>query len=197
MNEIFKSKIIDVKTCNNLQDIINRCYKIFRSQIKYKLPRLEDKKIVINDLDLLIDGKPEAYWHMISLSSNERFNILPCNNDHEYYDKCDLNCIKCSYRINLSHGKCMTRNVCVYRAVRILWLNEVINSYNSNHPRARKWVKNNYTYLRYNNGSIDYVCIFKENEESFKLVANYPVFYINVKETFDIDYENYIKIQNT
>ena len=45
--------------------------------------------------------------------------------------------------------------------------------------------------FRYNNADIDYVVIFFETKEIYRLISAFPVFYINKKQIFDKDYNDY------
>ena len=99
--------------------------------------------------------------------------------------------------IILSNGD--VREKCIYRAVRIGWISEVINMYNAGDLRVRYWEKVNSKkrkrlYLQYLEDEINYLVIFEEkSQKRVRLITAYPVFFISAKKDYEKDYQNYIK----
>ena len=68
---------------------------------------------------------------------------------------------------------------------------DIINLANEQDSRIKVWEKDRKLHLRYDYGDIDYVLIFSSKKNIYKLISAFPVFYINKKETFDKDYNDY------
>lgn len=187
------SPLIDIKNCNNTEDIIDYIYEYFKENImgKEKRPKLFNKSIFI-DFNNWINYKAEMFWHIVSLNDNEKFNILPCNNDISSIYKKD-NCINHKYRIEMSNGS--VRSICLYRAIRISWFIDIINLANSKDKSIKSWVKDKNLYLRFQHQSIDYAIVFQIQKNMYRLLSMFPVFYINKKQEFDNDYNKYQKIK--
>lgn len=187
------SPVIDLKNCTSLNHIIELTYDNFKNNIMSKntRPLLFDRFIFIS-FDKWIDNKAEMFWHIISLGEDEKFNILPCNNDISSLFRTD-NCINRKYRIKMSDGK--IRYICLYRAIRINWFNDIINLANNNDKNIKSWEKDNNLYLRFQHEMVDYVVIFQIQKNCYRLLSMYPVFYISTKKEFTTDYIKYLKIK--
>ncbi|MCM3560568.1 hypothetical protein M4D57_18540 [Brevibacillus borstelensis] len=184
-------------------EILDYLYSIFKENImdKAKRPKLFNKFIFIN-FSKWIDLKSEVFWHLISLNRNERFNILPCNNDVTFM-MCPNNCITPTETVLLSDGS--ERNVCYYRGTRIHWINEIIELANKSDEDIKTWKKKNIIrgipvqqlYIRFTHGSVDYVIVFEEKYSQsgdvyqYYFVTAFPVFYISKKLEFDQEYQSY------
>ena len=87
------------------------------------------------------------------------------------------------------------RAKCLYRALRVGWIKEVIELYNENDVRVKYWEKINSKkkkrlYLRYQEEELDYLIVLeKKSEKRVQLITAYPVFFVSAKK----DYQNYIK----
>ncbi|MEC0320140.1 hypothetical protein P8791_01865 [Bacillus subtilis] len=157
-------------------------------------------KFIYVNFNSWINNKSEVFWHLISLNKNEKFNILPCNNCISI-TKCFSNCIENSRKITFKNKD--IRNICYYRGIRIHWINEILNLANQGDPDIKIWKLRkkggrDQTYIRFINGTVDYVIILDEFRKggrlkNYVLTTAYPVFYINSKVNFDSAYSNYIK----
>lgn len=186
------SPLINIDNCNDIDDIINVTYNEFK---KFYMDRdirpnsLFGKKLIIEFANWK-EYKADSYWHLISLDEKEYFNVFPCGNklsDHI----CLGNCIYKKRQIVRYNGA--IRNICVYRALRIKWVLDIIRLADQNSNKIKKWEKNNNLYLRYKNNKIDYVVILASKRQTYKLISAFPVFYINKKQEFDNDFKFYNK----
>ncbi len=187
MSTIEEKDTLKLLTC----DTIDSIYEEFKLHVLNKdaRPKLYGDFVYI-DCQKVIDSKFEIFWHMIGLENSKRFDVFPCYNDISYH-LCQKNCVKKRDVVLLSDGK--SRNVCHYRALRVLFLIDIINLANANNAHIKHWKKDSLDFIRYENGIIDYVAIFKKGPKFYNLVTAYPVFYIYRKNSFDIDYDNYIR----
>lgn len=128
---------IDITGLTKHSDIENKLYRVFRENIMDKEIRSEFKgKFIFVNLKNCIERKSETFWHLISLNSKEKFNILPCNNCLSI-TKCYSNCIENERRILMNNSD--VRNICYYRGIRIHWINEIINLANKGDPDIKIW----------------------------------------------------------
>lgn len=141
---------------------------------------------------------PEKLMHILSLEDKGQMDILPCNNDPS-----SLICInKCTLRYAIRDFQFLHRPECFYRMSRIHWIPEIINLANTNSSYIKIWeenTKNNKnknitkTFIRYQEGLIDYVIILAHRKKD-GVLANYifetafPVFYERTKKQFDKSY---------
>lgn len=179
---------------HNIDTAIENIYDTYKNELmdKSKRPRLFGKFIYI-DCGSWIENKPEMFWHLISLSETEKFNILPCNNDKSMI-LCKGNCLTGTNQIILKNGK--KRNLCFYRATRINWICKVIEFANDGYNNIEKWIRDNRIYIRFQQNEIDYILIFDIRKSYYYFVSAFPVFYINSKRNYCNDYNNYIKNKN-
>lgn len=198
------SPAINISSLSNSSNIIDYLYQVFKNGflLPTKRPNLYGKFIFVN-CNNWINNKAETFWHLISLSIDESFNILPCNND-TVLPSCDNNCIKSATQVMLNNGQ--ARNICFYRGVRIEWINDIIKLANNNDPNIKVWRKKVTSggrpaiqlYLRFQHETADYVLIFEEkykegNVSQYFFITAFPVFYINTKSGYDRDYIQYTK----
>ncbi|AYK67192.1 hypothetical protein D9C11_18380 [Bacillus subtilis subsp. subtilis] len=192
---------IDITGKTEHSDIEDLLYKIFKREIMDQKNRGEFQgKFIYVNFNSWINNKSEVFWHLISLNKNEKFNILPCNNCISI-TKCFSNCIENSRKITFKNKD--IRNICYYRGIRIHWINEILNLANQGDPDIKIWKLRkkggrDQTYIRFINGTVDYVIILDEFRKggrlkNYVLTTAYPVFYINSKVNFDSAYSNYIK----
>ncbi|NLY75678.1 MAG: hypothetical protein GX075_10270 [Firmicutes bacterium] len=86
--------ILDISSLTSKEDIIDFFYREFKKtymgpqNIKY----LSGKRIFF-DFFHIYNNKFEFFWHLISLSSSEKFDILPCINDVSSLKCSEQNCI--------------------------------------------------------------------------------------------------------
>lgn len=80
-----------------------------------KVKKLQEVFIEAHEI---IEGRPEGFWHVISLEENHHFKVLPCVNDGNI-ELCNQNCNASHHAIVVKYGA-ETRNVCLLRASRLL-----------------------------------------------------------------------------
>lgn len=182
---------INIDNCISVEDIINKTYNEFKTKIMDKSirPNLFNKLVFIK-FDHWIDYKAEMYWHLVSLHEKETFNIFPCGNNISE-NICSKNCIYKTKQVVLKNEQ--VRDICIYRAVRINWINDIIELANGEDCSVKKWIKDDKLYLRFRHEEVDYVVIFEVKKNKYQLISAFPVFYINKKDVFDKDYKEYNK----
>lgn len=193
MSEKLKPIEIDKEDTN--PGIFDRCHEIFKNTIATKdRPKFGDREIYIPII--WIENKAEIFWHSASMEQKPQLDIKPCNNDIAAA-YCEENCVIGMDSIVLSNGD--VREKCIYRAVRVGWISEVIHMYNVGDPRVRYWEKVNSKkrkrlYLQYLEDEINYLVVFEEkSQKRVRLITAYPVFFISAKKDYEKDYQNYIK----
>ena len=91
------------------------------------------------------------------------------------------------------------RTKCLYRALRVGWIIEIIELYNENDVWVNYWEKVNSKkkkrlYIHYQEEELDYLIVFeKKSEKRVQLITAYPVFFVSAKKDYEKDYQNYIK----
>lgn len=185
------SPIINIDNCDSMDEIIELVYRDFKTNMMDKEVRAKlFNKLVFIKFDYWIKYKAEIYWHLISLHEKERFNVFPCGNNISE-NSCNKNCIYQRDQVTLKNGQ--TRDICVYRAIRINWINDIIKLASRKDKNIKEWIKDNKLYLRFQHEDVDYVVILEVGRNRYQLVSAFPVFYINKKMEFDNDYINYTK----
>ncbi|WP_270395870.1 hypothetical protein [Mediterraneibacter massiliensis] len=143
-----------------------------------------------------IESKAEIFWHSASIEQKAKLDIKPCINDLSSA-LCPENCILGTDLITMNNGDVRTK--CLYRALRVGWIREIIELYNENDVRVKYWEKvnskkKNRLYLRYQEEELDYLIVFeKKSEKRVQLITAYPVFFVSAKKDYEKDYQNYIK----
>lgn len=185
------SPVINIDSCESIDNVIEIVYSEFKLNIMNKevRARLFNKFVFIKFEDW-VEYKAGMFWHLISLNENEKFNVFPCGNTASQ-NKCNKNCISQYMQITLNNGQ--KRSICIYRAIRINWINDIIVLANKKDERVKVWIKDDKLHLRFQYEDIDYVVILAVNSRNYQLISAFPVFYINKKEVFDTDYNNYTK----
>lgn len=185
------SSLINIDDKKNLEDVIECTYEEFKKNLmdKGKRPRLLGKFVFIK-FNWWIDYKAEMYWHLISLHEVERFGVFPCENFISE-NICIKNCKTKLKQVTLKNKQ--VRDICVYRALRINWIIDIINLANKNDANIKKWIKDDKLHIRFQHEDVDYILIFEIYSDEYQLVSAFPVFYINKKETFDNDYNTFKK----
>jgi len=185
------SPIINISKVSNIDEIIDIIYAEFKCKFMNKLnrPKLFGKFVYIK-FDTWIHYKAEMFWHFISLNEIEKFGVFPCENNISE-NICMENCLNKSKQIVMQNGQ--TRNICVYRAVRICWILDIINLANNNSENIKHWIKDKKMHIRFQHDDVDYIIIFEIKKNMYQIISAFPVFYINKKKTFDTDYKNYRK----
>lgn len=180
---------------DTLSVILDRCHEVFKQTIAAKdRPTLGEREIYVPLK--WIEEKAEIFWHVASIEQKQGLNITPCNNDISS-SCCDENCVIGKDTITLGNGD--IRAKCIFRAVRIGWIYEIIDLYNDGDLRVRYWEKvnsdkSNRLYLRYMEEEIDYLVVFGDSgKKNVRLITAYPVFFINAKKIYEKDYQDYIK----
>jgi len=207
---MYSSKLPSPLTFNatSIEYAVESIYSYFYNNIqeKNKRPLLKGYFIYLN-CSRYVQEKNSVFWHLVSLNQNESFNILPCNNCVSGMI-CPLNCENETTQITL--GK-TTRNICLYRGIRINWINRIIELTNQNDNSIKTWkvnhiIKNQVStrrYIRFTHEAVDYLIIleekYKKNQEGknefnfFNFVSAFPVFYINKKREYDDMYNQHLK----
>ena len=186
---------MNITTNQSIDGIMDQCHILFKETIGSKeRPLLGDREIFIPFV--WIQEKAEIFWHIGSIEEKSRLDIKPCNNDITSA-VCDSNCSNASDIVILNNGE--ERAKCIYRAVRVGWILEIVKMYNASDSRVKYWEKDNSDhrrriYLRYQEDEIDYLVVFeKKNEKRVILVTGYPVFFISSKKDLDSEYAKYQK----
>ncbi len=190
------SPLININDCLDIEEIIDKVYIEFKKVYmdrENKPKELLGKRLIIEFANWK-EFKADIYWHLISLGEKEKFNVFPCGNKLSNHI-CSANCIYKKRQIVRYNGD--IRNICIYRALRIIWPINIIELANKRSYRIIVWEKDNKLYLRYNEGKIDYIVVFASKRNTYKLISAFPVFYINKKISFDNDYKEYMKIKKS
>lgn len=186
---------IAIDKTKELSEMFNECHRRFKETIAAKeRPLLRDKEIYVPLK--WVESKAEIFWHSASIEQKPRLDIKPCTNDLSSAF-CLENCISGAELITMGNGD--VRAKCLYRALRVSWIREVIELYNANDTRVKYWEKvnskkRNRLYLRYQEEELDYLIVFEDkSEKRVQLITAYPVFFISAKQSYEKDYQNYIK----
>lgn len=190
---------IDLGDKTDANDIIETCYKAFKeTTFKISERPLLNSKVVSVPIGEWIDGRSSTFWHMASLKISEKFTVLPCQNTN-LAALCNQNCITCEQQVTV---KGQLRNVCFYRAAQVHLMNKVLKDLNAGASHVKMWEKKelssgrNNTYVRYQNGSMDYLLLFTDRKQKYELITGYPIFYIRSKDGFESDYKRYLQSKN-
>ena len=177
-----------------LSVIFDNCHSTFKETIATKdRPLFRGMEIYVPLK--WIENKAEIFWHSASIEQKEKLDIKPCTNDISSAF-CPENCILGTEVITMNDGN--IRAKCLYRALRVGWIREIIELYNANDVRVKYWKKVNSKkktrlYLRYQE-EVDYLIVFeKKSEKRVQLITAYPVFFVSAKKDYEKDYQNYIK----
>ena len=180
----------------NFNDDVDIAYDFFQREIndRSKRPTLFDKEVFIEAHEQ-IDGRPQGFWHVISLDNRHRFKVLPCVNDGNI-DLCGQNCNNGHRQIAIKYGV-EVRNICLLRASRLPWIVDIIKLASRKDPSVKVWRKpgggkqSDKVYLRYNHDGADYVLIFSAEKRFYRLISAFPVFYTSDKADFDKECAEY------
>lgn len=191
-----KLKTIDITGLEDISAIMDKCHIVFKETMvnKDNRAKLGEREIAV-PLNW-IECKAELFWHAASVEEKAKLNIQPCINDITS-SLCANNCIDAIDSIIMNNGD--KREKCIYRAVRISWIREVIDLYNNGDKRVKYWEKinsnkKNRIYLRYQEAELDYIVILEDkSDKRVVLITGYPVFFISAKKDYEKDYQNYIK----
>lgn len=181
---------------NDMEQNIQELYKLFLSIYGNlgKEPIMFENKRIFVELTSFAEMKHEIFWHLISLSQNENFNVFPCKND-ESKQYCNQNCINKTKVVMLSKNR--ESRICMYRSIRMHWLKEIISLANSKNQYISIWEKEGHKYIRYkkqvDNIDEEYIVILKIMNGTYRFVSCYPVFYINSSYNFEKDYQNFLR----
>lgn len=175
---------------------IEIAYNFFQNELnnRQKRPTLFDKEVFIEAHEQ-IDGRPQGFWHVISLEEKHQFKVLPCVNDQNI-SLCAQNCIDSHHVISIKN-KSERRNICLLRASRLPWIVDIIKLASRNDPSVSVWLKAGHgkqsekLYLRYNHAGADYILIFSAEKHYYRLISAFPVFYNNDRIKFEKDAKTY------
>ncbi|MED3888009.1 hypothetical protein [Priestia aryabhattai] len=200
------SSPIYIDKAKNDKELINDLYEDFKKNLMDR-----EKRVKLFNRDIFVDCKNwityknEVFWHLISLSENEKFNILPCNNCASG-SRCNSNCIEKVDEVTLTNGQ--KRYICLYRGIRINWVSEIISLANHGDENIKTWKKEIKKgrrdvvqfYIRFTHDAVDYVILFEEKYKNGELsryhfITAFPVFYINKKQEYELDYQLYNREQ--
>lgn len=178
-----------------LSEVFDECHSKFKETIATK------DRPLFNGMEIYvplkwIENKAELFWHSASIELKDKLDIKPCTNDISSAF-CQENCILGTDLIAMNNGD--VRAKCLYRALRVGWIREIIELYNANDIRVKYWEKENSNkkrrlYLRYQEEELDYLIVLeKKNEKRVQLITAYPIFFVSAKKDYEKDYKNYIK----
>lgn len=192
-----KLKTIDISGLVDTSAIMDKCHDVFKDMMANKHNRafLGEREVAV-PLNW-IDYKAEIFWHAASIEKKEKLNIQPCVNDITS-SMCANNCIDAFDTVIMKNGD--EREKCIYRAVRVGWIREVIEMYNRKDARVKYWEKvnsnkRNRIYLRYQEEELDYIVILDDKSRSrVMLITGYPVFFLSAKKDYEADYQNYLRV---
>ena len=188
--------ITHIGQINSAESEILQLADLLNGALAYHYRNLEIESMEIYVPLKWIENKAEIFWHSASIEQKAKLDIKPCINDLSSAF-CPENCILGTDLIIMNNGDIRTK--CLYRALRVGWIREIIELYNENDVRVRYWEKVNSNkkkrlYLRYQEEELDYLIVFeKKSEKRVQLITAYPVFFVSAKKDYEKDYQNYIK----
>lgn len=201
---------IALQKSEDLMEYIKRVYFIFQRDLNNR-----DNRPTLLGKFIYIDGTPSyfnminSFWHLGSIrsddlkdSTNKKYDMDPCIND--------VSSGECLYGCDLNHPQNFMKEEdsvpCIFRLSRIVWIKEILELF-IKEPKNRSikvWkqknsrTKENSLKVRYINGHVDYVIIFKITHnkdktdiQSYRLITAYPVVLKSYKKRFDKEYEDY------
>ena len=174
---------------------IEVAYEYFQQAInnRVKRPALFDREVFV-EANEIIEGRPQGFWHAISLETNHHFKVLPCTNDGNI-NLCGENCNNGHRQVAIKYGA-EVRNICLLRASRLPWIVDIIKLASKKDPSVKVWRKSggkqsDKLYLRYNHDGADYVLIFSVEKHGYRLISAFPVFYTKQRAEFDKEAAEY------
>ena len=191
-----KLKTIDITGLEGISAIMDKCHIVFKETMANKDNRAKLREQEIAVPLNWIECKAELFWHAASIEEKAKLDIQPCINDITS-SLCANNCIDAFDSVIMNNGT--EREKCIYRAVRVSWIREIIDLYNQGDKRIKYWEKinsnkKNRIYLRYQEAELDYIVILEDkSDKRVLLITGYPVFFISSKKDYESDYQNYIK----
>lgn len=191
-----KLKTIDITGLEDISAIMDKCHIVFKETMANKDNRAKFREREIAVPLNWIECKAELFWHAASIEEKAKLDIQPCINDITS-SLCANNCIDAFDSVIMNNGT--EREKCIYRAVRVSWIREIIDLYNQGDKRIKYWEKinsnkKNRIYLRYQEAELDYIVILEDkSDKRVVLITGYPVFFISAKKDYESDYQNYIK----
>jgi len=190
----------------NIIEKVNNAQKIFNNSFGLKQFRPEYRgKFIFFNTNKKYKGQnlmfPERFMHITSIEDKSNYTIFPCNNDITY-SKCQN---KCNPSMAHPEYQKIDRSECLYRLARIHWIFEIINLANSDDASIKEWTKAerdnkgnlvNKSFIRYEEGIVDYVIILKEDVRGGKIykyhfITAFPVFTKRNKIQYDSDFNKY------
>lgn len=189
------SPVINPSNFSSAEELIEKAYIYFQEKIMDRQTRDNFRgKFIFVDEKNWVEDKLDFFWHIVGLSEADiPFEIFPCTNDFPTYSLCGENCETKEWSVQT---KTKLKIVCLYRAIRILWICDVLKLANNNDSNIKVWVKEDRIFIRYLNNMDDYVVILeklKKSKEMYKLVTAYPVFYRDQKRNFKREHEKFLK----
>ncbi len=151
-------------------------------------PMIHGKQLYI-DFKNYTDGRPTLFWHLIGLSTNHKFKVLPCNNT-SIKKRCPQNCNFATYCI-------AKRNLCLYRGQRFIWIIDVISIYNkdSNDKRIKWYYKRvkgkKRLHILYIDDDVEFIVVLEEYQKYFSLITGFTIFYSNAVDDYLIEWKLY------
>lgn len=194
-------EIIPVSSTDFHQNF-DQIYEYFR-ELKSKKLIYNGKKVIFQNEHLIL-GRESEFWHLVSLGLKDTFKVLPCTRC-ESKRICPINCNSEMFKVDLKGGL-GERKLCTYRAHRINFVELILSLCNSGDSRVmqfKKKHKNRYKrwetkeFIRFVDLEldIDYIIIlrFIPKSDTYKIIAAYPVFYVDVANGFDKDFAKFNK----
>ena len=143
--------------------------------------QFKGKPIRIQNQNRLFAGKDVMFWHLASLGKNENtgitprgWEVLPCTNDFVQHVCLEL----CSdMREEIDIGEKYPRYPCLFRAMRISWIQEVLNLANSNDFSVSvNTQEDGRIALHHSHNGQSYLVVIEEKPKYYRLTTAYPVF---------------------
>lgn len=169
---------------------LDRCYDVFENNFYNRNESLVYNNKIISLQAGFTGGKSNLFLHISSLERGEAFDILPCNNTL-YNSICKLNCIDGDWTYTDHTG---IRDICIYRAGFVGLIKGIIHLANDNDNKVKQWQEYNKktgkkkSFVRYTDGTIDYIIILSEGKYKYYVISAYPVFYYKAKKEFERSY---------
>ena len=187
----------------------NAFYDEFGSKRAIPRPKFKGKEVYVDLINKSPNGFPKKFIHLIGFDKSEiNFNensVLACTNDISALS-CNENCInkQCEYIESVySNGDIKKKYPCLYRGVRIIWINQIIALANNNSEYVKVFEETYFSkgkqeadiHLRYIEGTIDYDVILNRHKNKYILKTAFPVIYRRKKKDLDKKYHFYLSQQ--
>ncbi len=200
---------------NNLNWHFRRLKNIFYDEFGGKRttprPKFRGKNVYVDLKVKNSDGIPQIFIHLLGFDKKDvDFNeksVLACANDPISL-KCNENCIykthkytECQYK----DGGQKEKYLCLYRGVRIPWINQIIDLANCHSSYVlvfeecieSKGKKEVDVHLYYIEGTIHYDVILKKQRNQYVLKTAFPVLHSRKKKDLERKYRQFLNKTGT